>query len=428
MGVPGGPTIHAALIIAGHHLRRIVRNPGLLLLLMAMPISLAVIEYGAFGSTAAQGKLPPTKVLLLDEDDTLVSGAVPYAFSGGPAKDFFELAHVDSLDEARRLFQRNQAAALIVVPKGFQDAVIAGGRAELGFFKNPIQTIGPEIARNMVEMTALIGNGLYGQALEPIAKVRALMAAEREPAPGEIAELSAGFYTAGVRLGGLQGLSGMTVAVLRPGEAQAQTGFGADPRQFFAYVFPGLSIFALLFIAQAFALRLLRDRMRGLQRRIAMTPVSAASVAAAGAIYMIAGLLALLLVLAAIGALIFRIPLRDPFALLPLGLGFAVFASGLHLLSIALAKSDRSASFVGSVVVLLISLLGGTFVPAESFPPFLQGVAMALPNGAAQQGFIDVLVHGHGLTDVGGRLAVVWAWGLVMLGSALIAERRRLRV
>lgn len=420
--------MHAALIIAAHHLRRIVRNPGLLLLLMAMPVSLAVIEYGAFGTTAAQGTLPPTKVLVLDEDDTLVSGGVPYAFSSGPAKDFFELAHVDSLDQARRIFQRNEAAALIVVPKGFQDAVIAGGRAELGFYPNPIQTIGPEIARNLVEMTTLIGNGLYEQAREPMSKVRAIMAAGREPAPGEIAELSAGFYQAGVRLGGLQALSGITVGVQRPGDAQARTGFGTDPRQFFAYVFPGLVIFALLFIAQALAIRLLRDRMRGLQRRIAITPVPAASVTAGGAIYMITGLLALLFVLAAIGALIFRIPLRNPAALLPLALGFAVFASGLHLLAIALAKSDRSASFVGGVVVLLISLLGGTFVPAESFPPLLQGVAMALPNGAAQQGFIDVLVHGQGPAGVGGRLAVVWAWALATMAAAMIAERRRLRV
>ncbi len=420
--------MRGALIIAGHHLRRIVRNPGLLLLLMAMPVSLAVIEYGAFGRTAATGTLPPTKVLFLDQDDSLVSGAVPYAFSGGPAKDFFELAHVDSLDEARRLFQRNQAAALIVVPKGFQDAVIAGRPARLGFYRNPIQAIGPEIARNMIEMTALIGNGLYAQAAEPLAKVRALMAEGREPSAAEVGEMSTGFYKAGVRLGSLQGLSAISVAVRRPGKASAQTGFGTDPKQFFAYVFPGLTVFALLFIAQAFAIRLLRDRMRGLQRRIAMTPVPAASVAAGGAIYMVTGLFVLLLVLAVMGVLVFRIELSSPAALLPLGVGFALFAAGLHLLAIALAKSDRGAQFVGGVVILVISLLGGTFVPAESLPAALQSVAMALPNGAAQQGFIDVLVHGQGPAGVGGRLAVVWGWGVFTLAAALIAERRRLRV
>lgn len=415
------------LIIARHHLRRLVRNPGLVLLLMAIPVTLAVIEYGAFGQTAAQGKLPPVKVLFLDEDDTLVSGAVPQVFSGGPAKDMFELAQVNDRDEARAQFKRGQASALIVVPKGFQEAVLAGDRAELVLYKNPIQSIGPEIAGSVVEMTTIIGNGLYGQAVEPIRKIRAIMDENREPTSEEIAAISTGFFEAGRRLGSLQGLANMTVPVQRPDQADKQTGFGADPTMFFAYIFPGLVVFGLLFIAQALALRLLRDRMRGLQRRLTMTPAPAGAVIGGSVIFMLVALLALLFVLAAIGALVFRIELRDPVALLAIALGFTAFAAGLHLLSIALAKSDRSASFVGGVVVLVLSLVGGTFVPAETFPPFLQRIAMIVPNGAAQQGFIDVLVNQRPLAELGSRLAPTWAWGLATLALAVFVERRRMR-
>ncbi|MEW5983279.1 MAG: ABC transporter permease [Acidobacteriota bacterium] len=415
------------VIIARHHLRRLVRNPGLVLLLMAIPVTLAVIEYGAFGQIAAQGKLPPVKVLFLDEDDTLLSGAVPQVFSGGPAKDLFELAQANSRDEAREQFTRGQAAALIVVPEGFQDALLAGDRAELVLYKNPIQTIGPEIARSMVEMTTVIGNGLYGHAVEPIRKIRALMDANREPTSEEVAAISTGFFEAGRRIGSLQGLENLSVPVQRPTRAEAQTGFGADPRVFFAYMFPGLVIFGLLFIAQALALRLLRDRMRGLQRRLVMTPAPAGAVIGGSVIFMLVALLCLLLLLAAVGAVVFRIQLRDPLALLAIAFGFTIFAAGLHLLSIALAKSDRSASFVGGVVVLVLSLVGGTFVPAETFPPFLQQVAMLVPNGAAQQGFIDVLVNQRPLAELGVRLLPTWAWGVAALGLAVFVERRRMR-
>jgi ABC-2 type transport system permease protein len=418
----------AVLTIAAHHLRRIVRNPGLILLLLAIPVTLAAIEYGAFGRTAAEGKLPPTKVLFLDEDDTLLSGALPQVFSGGPAKDFFELAQVPDKAEAARLFKRSQAAALIVVPKGFQDAVLAGRRAELVFYKNPIQSIGPEIARSMIEMTAVIGNGLYAQALEPIARIRALMDNNREPTSDDVAMISRGFFESGRRMANLQGLNGMTVGVQRPGESEARTGFGNDPKLFFAYVFPGLVVFALMFIAQSLSIRLLRDRLKGLQRRIVITPVAPIAVVLGGVLYMVAALLALLVFLAAVGAVVFRIQLRDPVSLVAIGLGFAVFAAALHLLSGSLAKSDRSAGFVGSVVVLVLSLLGGTFVPAEQYPPFLRGLAVLVPNGAAQQGFIDVLVHKTPLVALGGRLGVTWAWGLVTMGLAVFFERRRLRV
>lgn len=418
----------AVFSIAAHQIRRVVRNPGLILLLLAIPLTLAIMEYAAFGRTAAEGKLPPTKVLFLDEDDTLASGAVPQVFSGGPAKDFFELAQVPSRDDAARMFKRGQASALIVVPKGFQDALLAGTRCELVFYANPIQSIGPEIARSMLEMTVLIGNGLYAQALEPIGRIKALFDEQRDPTSAEVAAISQGFFEAGRRLGGLQSLNDLQVNVQRPGEVDARTGFGNDPKMFFAYVFPGLVVFALMFIAQSLAMRLLRDRMNGLQRRIVMAPVSPTSVVMGGVVYLVTGLLALLVALALIGAIVFRIQLRDPVSLVAIGLGFAVFAAGLHLLSGSLARSDRSAGFVGSVVVLVLSLLGGTFVPAETYPPFLRAVAALVPNGAAQQGFIDVLVHRVPLSDLGGRLGVTWAWGLAAMALAVYFERRRLRV
>ena len=415
------------LIIARHHLWRLVRNPGLVLLLMAIPVTLAVIEYAAFGQTAAAGKLPPVKVLFLDEDDTLLSAAVPQVFSGGPAKDLFELAQIDAREEARDQFRRGQASALIVVPKGFQDAVLAGEHVDLVLYKNPIQSIGPEIVRSVVEMTTVIGNGLYGHAVGPIRQIRRIMDENREPTAEEVAAISTGFFEAGRRLGSLEGLSNITVPVERPSAPERKTGFGADPTTFFAYIFPGLVVFGLLFIAQALALRLLRDRMRGLQRRLAMTPAPAGAIVGGSVLFMVVALLCLLVVLAVVGALVFRIHLRDPLALVVLGLGFTLFAAGLHLLSIALARSDRSASFVGSVVVLVLSLVGGTFVPAETFPPFLQQVAMIVPNGAVQQGFIDVLVGQRPLAELGARLAPTWAWGLVTLAVAAVVERRRMR-
>jgi ABC-type multidrug transport system permease subunit len=412
--------------IALHHIRRVAKTPGLILVLLAIPLTLAIIEYGAFGRTAAVGKLPPTTVLVLDEDDTILSGTVSQAFSAGPAKDFFEVLQVPDKDEAARRFKRGQAAALVVVPRGFQDAVLAGRKAELGYYPNPTQTIGPEIARSMLEMTTVIGNGLYAQALEPIARVKALLDAGKEPTADEVAAISKGFFEAGQRLAGLEGLSNLEVLVERPGEA-ARSGFGSDPSRFFAYVFPGLVIFALLFIAQALAMRLIRDRLRGLQKRLITTPTPPGAIMLGGVLYLVAALFVLLVFLALIGAVVFRIQLRDPASLLALGAGFAVFAAGLHLLSISVARSDRSAGFAGSVIVLVLSLVGGTFVPAEQYPPLLRSLATMVPNGAAQQGFIDVLVHKLPMSALGGRLAVTWGWAVATLGLAVLLERRRLR-
>ena len=74
---------------------------------------------------------------------------------------------------------------------------------------------------------------------------------------------------------------------------------------------------------------------------------------------------------------------------------------------------------------MLLSLLGGTFFPAEQLPPFLRRIAFVMPNGAAQQGFVDVLAHGRTLAEASGRIFVTWGWALGMMAIAVAVARRR---
>ena len=121
-------------------------------------------------------------------------------------------------------------------------------------------------------MAAVIGNGLYGQALAPIRKMRTLFDSGTRLPPTRWPDLQRLFrgQPAPGQPGGFEQSENRRATA---GAAHAETKFGSNPRQFFAYVFPGLAIFALMFIAQSLAIRLLRDRLKGLQRRLAVTPV-----------------------------------------------------------------------------------------------------------------------------------------------------------
>lgn len=420
----GGSTAKSAIVIAGHHLRRMARNPGLVVLLMAIPLTIAGIEYAAFGPSTSSGKLPPIKVLFLDEDGTLASGAVPQFFAGGPMKDRFELANVHDLDEAKRLFTRGTASALIVVPKGFQTAVLEGRAADLRLYKNPIQTFSPEVVDSVLQMGTTIANGLIAQAREPLDHIRRLIDSNKDVNEEDVAAISKGFYRAGERFVSLGALKDISVDVSRP---KGGGGMGAsNPSDFFAYVFPGLVLFALMFISQSLALRLLRDRSRGLQRRLAMTGTSRAAIQAGGLLYLICGLLVILVILGAIGHFIFRIQLHGPLALTGFGVAFAAFAGGLQVSIAGMSRSERGSQAVASAVILVLSLLGGSFVPVESYPPFLKAVGLLTPNGATQQGMVGLLVHQQTLAGVASHLATVWIWGVVALALAVALDRWRL--
>jgi ABC-2 type transport system permease protein len=413
-------------IIAAHHLHRILRSPGLIGILLAIPVTLAALEYAAFGPTVASGKLPPIKVIVLDEDNSFLSRGVPQVFtSGGPLKDMFETGSVDSRDAARTMFRRNEAAALVIVPAGFQAAVLSGGRGEVQFVGNPLQSFSPQIARSVLDMAVVLGNGLYQQAAAPIQRINALRAANQQATSEDVAEISRGFFDAAQRLNGLKAVTNVSVTEVRP---TGQTrGPASDPRIFFAFVFPGLVIFGAMFISQSLALRLLRDRVRGVERRLTMTPVSGTSRIAGSFLFMLTGVLIVVVLLMIVGTLLFRIELRNPQALALFALGFAVVAAALQLVIVGLAASERTASFISSGVIMILSLLGGTFVPAEEYPALLRRVAYMIPNGAAQQGLVDLLAHGRTFAEVSLRLTTVWIWAAVLTLLAALVSRPHAR-
>jgi hypothetical protein len=422
--------MNAVIIIAAHHLKRVARSPGLILLLLAVPVTLAVIMYAAFGRTAGTGRLPAITVLFLDEDRTFVSSAVPQLFGGGPFADQFTVATAVDRDEARRSFERGTASALIVAPAGLQQAVLSGARAELVLYRNPRQTISPQVVESVLDMIVVVANGLLAEFQEPLAEIDRFSEAGREPSEDEILELSRSFYRAGQRLSRVGALEGLTVEVERPeGDdgGSALQAFGSDRGRFFAYMFPGLALFAVFFISQALMVRLLRDRTEGLHRRLLTLPVGRAAIVGGALLYMLAGLLVTHVALGALGVLVFGIQLRDPVWLLLFGAVFSVFAASLQLVIAGLSDTERGAQAISGVAILVLALLGGTFVPADNFPPFLRALAHLLPNGATQQGLVDVLVWSRPPEALLRHLVIAGAWAGGALIVALAVERRGIR-
>lgn len=420
--------MRAALLIASHHLKRVIHKPGLLLLLIAVPFTLALIEYAAFGKTVAVGKLPPVQILFLDEDDSLASRFLFQALSADQMREFIQARSVGDREEAKRMFQKNQASALVVTPAGFGSHLLDGQEAEIQFYGNPVQTFSPQIAASALEMLVLIANQLYGEVAEPLKTIKSFTEGDVPTSEEGVARVAVQFFQGFQKFGKLGSLQDLEVKLQRPDRSGEPAVSGSTPGRFFAFIFPGLLIFALFFISQILAVRLLRDRMRGLQRRILMTRASRGSILFGGILYLVAALFVLLLVVGFLASLVFGIQLRDPLSLLILTLGVSVFIAGLQLTIIGMAKTDRGASFAAGVIIMFLALLGGTFIPAENYPPFFQALAFRIPNGAAQQGIIDVLVHHRSLGEIGSHVITTWIWATIFLWTAIRAEGRRLKI
>ena len=121
--------------------------------------------------------------------------------------------------------------------------------------------------------------------------------------------------------------------------------------------------------------------------------------------------------------LLFQLSWGDPIAVIVLVIAAVVGASGWGILLAAFAKTPSQVSNLGTALMLLFGILGGSFFGGASFPGLLGTISRITPNTWAQEGFLQ-LARGGGLGDILTPIGALLIMGLVLFGVAVWAFRR----
>lgn len=188
-----------------------------------------------------------------------------------------------------------------------------------------------------------------------------------------------------------------------PLEVRTWTRYNPEARSAL-FLVPGLTAYLLAIGAVLLtALAVAGEWERGSMEQLFASPVGRFEIILGKLLpYLALGLLQLLLVVA-VGATVFAVPLRGSLALLfLLGLTFLVGMLGQGLLISVLAKNQLVATQAGVLSSLLPSLLlSGMLFPVENMPRPLQAVAALVPA--------RYLVHGlRGILLKGSRAGLLW--------------------
>ena len=92
-----------------------------------------------------------------------------------------------------------------------------------------------------------------------------------------------------------------------------------------------------------------------------------------------------------------------------------------------LAKTEMQAASYGSIVGMVLGLLGGNFFPLFQMPSFIQKVSALTPNGWALRGFTDIAYDGAKLTNILPNIAAITAF-IVICGTVGVIRARRVAV
>jgi ABC-type multidrug transport system permease subunit len=374
---------------------RLRRDPLGLLTSLGIPLVLVILITLVFGGGRAA---PQGRILVADEDGTLLSQALTGAFSREPLSKMLVM-ETSGREEGRRRMDRGEASALLIVPKGFQDAFFQNQPAQLQLVTNPAQEILPNIIEETLSIVVDGAFYLQREAAIPLGSI----AAEQTPTDDTVARASVAFNQLGRRLS----------KYLNPPLIDLDVHLAPDKRenQNIAAIFlPAMLFMGLLFVANAHALDIWREQSWGTLRRLATTPASLGALLGGR-------LISLALVLsgvALVGVAGMRWFAHVPVASVLMATLWVVLSGTafyLFLVAIALhASNQRTANVVGNLVVFPLSLVGGSFFPFEMMPDWMASIGRFTPNGWAVtqfKAFVAGSAHTQDLLAGAGFMAAV---------------------
>lgn len=414
-------------------LRRRARAPLAPLMMLAFPFLFAGLIALVFGGGGAS-QTPRFQVALVDQDGGLVARFVRDAFGQEQVSRILEVTETD-LPHALRLIERNRVGGAIVIPSGFSQAVLDRRPAQLRVLRNPASAIGAAAVEEMAEFLALLLEGATNVLARPLERLRSMMGGGAGgPSVGSGWAPDASVSEIAVMVN--QSLRGVSRFATPPAiylkEPAATDSTGARPKeshfsQVFGYVLPGMAAFALFFLAVGLMGDIFRERSRGTLNRQLTAPVRAVEIVLGKILATVAVGVVVAAGMALIGGVLLQVRANlGAFALL--SLAFLLAVTGFVTLLYSFARNEQQGGTLATIVMMVMAFLGGSFIPLESMPRFVAGIAPLTLNYWAIHGFQTLIVAHGGLADVAVPLAVLLAVGIVsVLAGGSLLQRRMLR-
>jgi ABC-2 type transport system permease protein len=191
-----------------------------------------------------------------------------------------------------------------------------------------------------------------------------------------------------------------------------------------AWFATGMAVFFLMYTVSIGGRSILDERNKGTLSRMLTTPSSTVQVLGGKVtgIFLNGTTQVGLLIIAT--SLLFRMRWGDPVAVASLIVAVAAAATGWGILLASFAKEPAQVSSLGTAMMLLFGILGGTFGNFTQSGSALAFISKITPNAWALDGFYS-LATGGTINDILGPLAALLIMAVVLFILAIFVFRRR---
>ncbi|MGQ0604866.1 MAG: ABC transporter permease [Anaerolineales bacterium] len=402
------------LLIGLKDLTLAFRDRAALILMLLAPFVLTLglgFVTGRFSGDTGSG-LSEIPVVLVNADGDQMGNALADLFASEDLAELIAPTTLTDATEARQQVLDDEVAAAVIIPAGFTDSVFARStdNVKVEVHANPARPLSAGVVQAIVEefLSRVRARSVTGRVtIEQLIRSGRLQPQEAQAAAEEFAQRQT------------TDTAGAITLTREVAGADAQPEFDV-----LAYLAPAMALMFLMYTVGRGGATLLAERTGGTLSRLLTSPTSAAQVLGGKVfgIFLTGAAQVGILILAT--TLMFGVRWGDWVGVVALVLASAIGATGWGMLLAAFSKSPAQVGSVGSALMLIFAILGGSFGPNVPLPDWVAWIASLTPNKWGIDGFAS-LGSGNTLADIVPNLVALLVMGALLFAVAVFVFRRQ---
>ncbi len=410
-----------SFLIGLKDLKLMFRDRAALVFMLLAPFLLTLgmgFVSGRFSGNS--GGLSDIPVIIVNLDNEQLGDSLADVFSSEDLAELMEPSASSDPEAARRLIDDDQAAAAVIIPEGFTRSIIPAEGAVLDesfvqpaivkieVYANPSRPTSAGVVKAIVdEFMARVEEGRTA-GMTSIAQLMQAGLVDPQNAESEARTL---FET-------VDETESTAITLKRNTE-------GAQAVEFdlLAYFAPGMALMFLMYTVSYGGRSILAERSEGTLPRLLTSPTSLAQFLGGkvmGVFFTGAAQVGILIIATTI---LFGVQWGDPLGIAVLILAAVFAATGWGMLITAFARTPGQVASIGSAVMLIFAILGGSFINLNQMPPFFETISKITPNAWGMDGFTTLALGGT-LKNLGEPILALAVMGLVLFGISVVLFSR----
>ena len=413
------------ILIGFKDLKLMFRDRAALILILLAPFLLTLgmgFVTGRFSGDNSSSVLNIPIVIVNLDNDSLGNTLVDI-FNSDELTDLVEPTSSGDPEAARLLVDEDEVAAAIIIPAGFTQSVlhqsennVPNEEVKIEFYSNPSRPTSAGIIKGILDgfVTRLDEMRLGGMTSVSQLIISGRISPQDANRVGE--EMSE-------RLQNDADATNDATAITLNTSTTAGENVEFDVLSFFA---PGMALMFLMYTVSYGGRSILAENSQGTLPRLLVSPTNTMQVLGGKVFGIYLTGAAQMLILIGASALLLQLKWGNALGVVLLVLAAVFGATGWGMLITALARTPAQVGSVGSAVMLIFAMLGGSFIQLDNMPAIVQTIGKITPNAWAMDGFTTLALGGT-LTPLSTPILALLTMGILLfLVSALLFGKKNL--